>query len=558
MENVTESKRQRIMRRLSALQSERSSFIPHYRDLSEYILPRQSRFFASDRNKGNRRSEKINDNTATLAVRNLSSGMMGGLTSPSRPWFQLRTPDPATNEVQAVKVWLKTTRDRMAEVFLSSNLYTTLPMVYSDLAVFGTSAFAVLEDDQDVIRCFHFPVGSYMLGASHRGSVDTLYRQFQMTVSQMVGQFGLENCSESVQDMYKRGQMDQWIDVLHVVEPNMDYDPKRLQSKYKAWSSTYLETGRNAGDKFLSEAGFDDFVVMAPRWQLTGEDIYGHSPAMDALGDIKALQLEQKRKMEAIAKQVNPPMTAPQTMRNAAASVLPGAITYVPDGAQGDAFRPAYQVNLQLQHLLLDIQENQRRIKEALFENLFLMLANIQHGQMTAQEVAERQQEKLQMLGPVLERLNDELFDPLIDRVFNVMMKRNLLPPPPAELHGVDLNVEYVSIMSQAAKLSGIAAVQQLVQFVGNLGGAYPDVLDKLESDKSVDVMASMLGAPPELVRDDRSVAQRRQARQQQENQQRMMAMAQQGADTAKTLADTQVTDPSALTAMMAQMRGGA
>lgn len=553
---ATETTRQQLERRKSALKNERASFDPHWRELSEYILPRQARFFVSDRNKGNRVSSKINDNTATLSVRTLASGMMGGLTSPSRPWFQLRTPDPALNDRQAVKEWLSLARDRMNEVFLSSNLYTTLPVCYADLGVFGTSAFAVLEDDEDVIHCQAFPIGSYLLGADHRGRVDSFYREFQMTVAQMVGKFGKDKCSVNVQRAYDGGSYDQWIDVSHAVEPNPEHDNKMLDSKYKAWRSVYWEPGK--GNGFLDERGFDEFPIMAPRWQVNAEDVYGTDcPGMVGLGDIKSLQLEQKRKMEAIAKQVSPPMVAPESMRNGSASVLPGNITYVP-GQQGQqAFAPAYQVQANLQHLMLDIQENQQRIKRAFFEDLFLMLANIQHGQMTAQEVAERQQEKLLLLGPVLERLNDELFDPLIDRVFKIMLKRNLLPPPPPELGGVELQVEYVSIMAQAQKLQGISGVQQLVQFGGNLVAVDQSVLDKYDFDETIDIMASMLGTPPKMIRDDATVAQIRQQRAQQQRAQQMMAMAQQGAETAKTMADTQVTDPSALTAMMAQMRGG-
>lgn len=548
--------RQHLQRRLGSLKTERSSFDPHWRDLNEFILPRQARFFVTDRNKGNRTSSKINDNTATLAARTLSSGMMGGLTSPSRPWFQLRTPDPDLNEFQPVKEWLALARDRMNEVFLSSNLYTTLPTAYSDLGVYGTTAFAVLEDDEDVIRCYAFPIGSYCLGASYRGTVDSFFREFQMTAGQLVGQFGKDKCSAPVKTAYDRGNYDAWFDVVHAVEPNPDADDGKMDSKFKRFRSVYYEPSNQEG--LLSEKGFDEFPIMAPRWQLTGEDIYGHSPGMDALGDVKALQLEQKRKMEAIALQVKPPMVAPVTMEGKAASILPGAITYVPgQQAVADAFRPALQVQINLQHLIQDIQECQQRIKRAFFEDLFLMLANIQHGQMTAQEVAERQQEKLLLLGPVLERLNDELFDPLIDRTFKIMFKRNLLPPPPEELAGVELQVEYVSIMAQAQKLQGISGVQQLIQFGGNLVAADQSVLDNLDLDEAINVMADMLGTPPKMIRDKTARDAIRQGRAQQQQLQQRMAMAQQAAEAGKTMADTNITEPSALTAMMQQLRGG-
>ncbi|CAB4144280.1 Head-to-tail connector protein, podovirus-type [uncultured Caudovirales phage] len=550
-----ESKREQFNRRLASLKTERASFIEHWRELSDYILPRQSRFVVTDRNRGDRKNSKIVDNTATLAVRTLASGMMSGITSPARPWFQLRTPDPGLNEYKPVKLWLDLVRTRMTEVFLRSNLYTTLPITYGDLGVFGTNAFAVLEDSEDVIRCYPYPIGSYMIGTSYRGNVDTCYREFQMTVNQVVGQFGIEQVSESVKNLYERGNKDAWIDVVHVVEPNDEFDERRPASKYKRFRSVYYELGDNR-DRLLRESGFDDFPLMAPRWALTGEDIYGHSPAMDALGDIKALQLEQRRKAQAIDKLVNPPMTAPSSLRNQRASLLPGDVTYVDVSQGGQGFAPAYQINPRINELMMDIQENQGRIRRAFFEDLFLMIANDSRSNITAREIQERHEEKLLMLGPVLERLNDELLDPLIDRTFNIMMKVGMVPPPPQELQGMDLSVEYISVMAQAMKMVGISSIERTMQFAGQMAQANPQVLDKLDFDQALDEYSAMLGAPPSIIKDDAEVAQVRAQRAQQQNAAMAMQMAQQGAQSAKTLSETQVTDENALTNMINNLRG--
>lgn len=550
-----ETKRQLYDRRLGELTLERSSFIKHWQDLSDFILPRQARFTVTDRNRGDRKNSKIIDNTATLATRTLASGMMSGITSPARPWFQLRTPDPKLNEIMAVKEWLDLVRNRMTEVFLKSNLYTTLPITYADLGVFGTHAFAVLEDDEDVIRCYPFPVGSYALGTSHRGNVDTVYREFQMTVRQLVGQFGLENCSTSTRNAWERGNREIWVDVVHAVEPNDLYDERKAASKYKRFKSCYYEKGAD-GDQMLREAGFDEFPVMAPRWALTGEDIYGHSPAMDALGDIRALQLEQKRKAQAIDKLVNPPMIAPSSLRNQRASLLAGDVTYVDVAQGGQGFTPAYQINPRINELMLDIQENQGRIRRAFFEDLFLMIANDQRSNITAREIQERHEEKLLMLGPVLERLNDELLDPLIDRTFGIMMRMGLIPPPPKELEGLELSVEYVSVMAQAMKMTGITGIERLMSFAGNMAQAKPEVLDKIDFDQALDEYASMVGVPPSVVKDDTMVATIRQQRAKQEQAMQQQAMLAQTAQTAKTMSETQITDDNAVGQMINSLRG--
>jgi hypothetical protein len=550
-----ETKRERYNRRLEDLRMERTSFIDHWRDLSDYILPRQSRFLVTDRNKGDKRNYKIVDNTATLAVRTLASGMMSGITSPARPWFQLRTGDPELNEFQPVKMWLDLVRNRMTEVFLRSNLYTTLPLTYSDLGVYGTHAFAVLEDDEDVIRCHAFPIGSYMVGTSHRGNVDTLYREYQMTVRQLALQFGRDNLSHSTKNMLDRGQLDQWIDVVHLVEPNDEFDGRKPLARFKRFRSVYYEKGCEE-DVFLRESGFDEFPIMAPRWSITGEDIYGHSPGMDSLGDIKALQLEQKRKAQAIDKLVNPPMTAPSSLRNQRASLLPGDVTYV-DISQGQqGFAPVYEINPRINELMMDIQENQGRIRRAFFEDLFLMIANDTRSNITAREIQERHEEKLLMLGPVLERLNDELLDPLIDRSFNIMLKFGMVPPPPPELEGMDLSVEYISVMAQAMKLTGITGIERLMGFAGQMAQANPAVLDKIDFDQALDEYAAMVGVPPSIVLDDSAVLKIREQRAQQQAYQQQLASMTQGIENAKTLSETQVTDDAALGQMVNALRG--
>lgn len=552
---AAESQRKAHDRRLAELTTERSSFIRHWQDLSDYILPRQARFTVTDRNRGDRRNSKIVDNTATLAVRTLSSGMMSGITSPARPWFQLATPDPSLNEFTPVKLWLDLVKQRMSTVFLRSNLYTTLPITYADLGVFGTNAFAVLEDDEDVIRCYPFPIGSYAIGTSHRGNTDSVYREYQMTARQLVSQFGINNVSIATKNLYERGNGEAWVDVVHAVEPNPDYDERKAESRYKRFRSCYYEKGAD-GENMLRRSGFDDFPVMAPRWSLTGEDIYGHSPGMDALGDIKALQLEQKRKAQAIDKMVNPPMTAPSSLRNSRASLLPGDVTYVDVQSGQQGFAPAYEINPRINELMLDIQENQGRIRRAFFEDLFLMIANDQRSNITAREIQERHEEKLLMLGPVLERLNDELLDPLIDRTFNIMTRMGLIPPPPKELQGMDLSVEYISVMAQAMKLTGITGIERFMAFAGNMAQANPEVMDKIDFDQAIDEYANMVGTPPSLVRDDDTVAQVRKQRAEQQAQMQQAELAAQGAQTAKTLSQTQLTDENAVGAMINQLRG--
>jgi hypothetical protein len=551
-----ETKRQQLEKMRMMLRTERESFMPHWRDLSDYVMPRRARYTIAERNKGDRRNKKIIDSTATLAMRNLMAGMMSGLTSPARPWFSLTTPDPGLAEFGPVKSWLDDVTKRMRTIFLKSNLYNALPLLYCDQGLFGTSAMAVLEDDQDVIRCYSFPIGSYCLAQSHRHTVDTFVREYAMTVRQLVQRFGLENCSRSVQDQYNNGNMETWIDVAHMIHPNEDHDPEKLHAKHKRFSSCYWELGSDEEGKFLDESGFDEFPVMAPRWNLTGEDVYGHSPGMDALGDIQQLQAMQRRMIQSIDKMVNPPMVAPTSMQNKKASLLPGDITYV-DTTQGSTgFKPAHEIRMPLQELSVLVNETQMRIKRCFYEDLFLMLANSDRRQITAREIEERHEEKLLMLGPVLERQNEDLLDPLIDRTFAIMLRRGEVPAPPPEISGQELKVEYISIMAQAQKLVATAGLERFVGFVGNLAAAKPDIADKLDFDQVVDEYSDMLGVPPKIVRADEEVAKIREGRAQQIAAQQRAEQLQQIAQGAKLLSETDMNGDSALTRMAAAQGG--
>ncbi|CDI24345.1 phage tail protein [Klebsiella pneumoniae] len=547
---AAENLKEQLQKQQAQLTNDRSSFDPHWRELSDFINPRGSRFLVTDVNRDDRRNTKIVDPTATLAARTLSSGMMSGITSPARPWFKLATPDPDMMDYGPVKLWLEVVQRRMNEVFNKSNIYQSLPLLYASLGNYSTGAMAVLEDDSDVIRTMMFPIGSYYMANSARGSVDTCFRKFSMTVRQLVMEFGLNNVSDSVKGMWDSGNYESWIEVIHAVYPNIDRDTAKLNSKNKPVKSVYYEVGGDS-DKLLRESGFDEFPIMAPRWEVNGEDVYGSScPGMIALGQVKALQLEQKRKSQLIDKATNPPMVGPSSLRNQRVSLLPGDITYIDQVTGQDGFKPAYLVNPNTADLLADIQDTRQIINSAYFVDLFMMLQNINTRSMPVEAVIEMKEEKLLMLGPVLERLNDECLNPLIDRTFSIMARKNLLPPPPDVLQGMPLRIEYISVMAQAQKSIGLSSLSSTVGFIGQLAQAKPEALDKLNVDQAIDAFAEMSGVSPTVIVPQEQVEQVREQRAQQQQQQQMVAMGMAAAQGAKTLSEAQTADPSVLTAL--------
>ena len=259
------------------------------------------------------------------------------------------------------------------------------------------------------------------------------------------------------------------------------------------------------------------------------------SPGMDALGDVKQLQSEQKRKGQAIDKLVSPPMVGNSQLKNSITNTLPGGLTVVDGTSTDGAFRPAYQVRPDLNHMVLDIREVQKRIDTAFFADLFLMISR-QDDIRTATEIVERKEEKLLMLGPVLERLQSELLDPLIDRTFNIMVRGGLIPPPPGELSGTELKVEYISPLAQAQRIVAVGSIERLTGFIGSVAQIDPRAADKMDVDQAIENYGEALGTNPKLIRPDDEVSAIREARAKQEEREQQLAAGSQVADSVEKL----------------------
>lgn len=573
-------KRQRYQIMQSQLDLEFSSFRAQYQDLAEFVLPFRGRFFVSDVNKGDRRNLSIIDNTATTAARTASSGMMAGITSPARNWKRLTTPDPKMAEISRVKEWLNVADNRMSTYFSKSNLYQILPVLYLDLINFGTGAMMVEEDLDKVFRFYSFPVGSYRLAKGPDGKICVFFREFRMTVRQLVDKFGQfdaqgnidwSNISLNVKALYEQGQLETWVDVCHVIHPNDKWNPYTLASKFsknKKYASVYYEKGIsgqiNGGqnnsydDRMLSEKGYDYFPVLAPRWQVTGEDVYATDcPGMTAIGDIKQLQHGERRGGQALDKIVNPPMKGPTSMKTSKASIVSGDITYVDEQAQGQAFTTAHEVRLGLMDLEQKQEAVRSRIRKAYYEDMFLMLAESDRRQITATEIDERREEKLLALGPVLEQLNQDVLDPLIEIAFNLMSQQGLVPEAPEELQGQPLKIEYISIMAQAQKLIGITAIERLFNFSSGVIQVNPTSADKIDFDQMLDKFAEAVGVDPTIVRDDEETAGIRNAHAQQMAAQQKAQQISALADSANKLANAPTDGDNALTRLMDSAKAG-
>jgi hypothetical protein len=554
-------KKSALLRRYVKLENDRQSWRNQWMEITDYILPRRGRYILdSQNNRGRVRNNKIVDSTGTQALRTMAAGMMSGMTSPARPWHRRKVRDELMNDGE-VRQWLGKVERIERTILNRSNFYNSMSSVYSELGAFGTAPLYRQPSFDTVIRFRPFTVGEYVIAENDQGVIDTLGRRFTMTVAQVVQKFVFDpttekmdwkGTSKATKKNWDNHNYDELVEIVHVIEPRLlaDRDLGKRDALNMPFKSCYFEYGAE-GDELLMESGYKKFPAYVPRWDVLGGDVYGRCPGMDHLPDVRQLQHQQKRKAQAIDKMVNPPMTAPTSLKGKPSTVLPGQTTYV-DPMQGtQGFAPAYLVQPRIQEMMMDIQEVQNRIQRGFYADLFAMMINSDRRQMTATEVVERHEEKLVLLGPVLQRLNVELLDPLLDDVFDFALDAGILPEPPQALAGEELEVEYVSLLAQAQQAVAATAMERTLGFAGNMVAVFPEVTDNINSDEALRQYGDILGVSPDIMRDEDEVAQMREAREQAQQEQDAMEQMAPMAQNAKVLSETDTQNPNALTDLL-------
>ena len=541
----------KIQQRLGQLRSDRQTYHTTWTDLRDHLLPKHGRGLSggtdlSERHDGSRGDFAIYDGTPLRAVKIAAAGLQSGLTSPSRAWFTLGAADVALSERRDVRVWLWDVEERMRAVFNRSNLYNTLHHLYLELLTFATGSMGIFESLRSLLWCRPYTIGEYWIGSDAEGHVDTFCSSYVMTAEQMVATFGDEACSEAVRQAAK-DVPDKGFTVYQIIESNDSRFDVGLKFPIR---SIHFEDG--TVDKLLGVRGFNEFPVLAVRWDVIGQDTWGVGPGHDILGDCKQLQKLSKGTAIAVDKVLEPPMVAPGTMKRTAINTVPGGITYTDD--PDNVLRPLYQVEFRQQEALMRLNDLRTSIAKGLFNDLFLMLLQIDVGKMTATEVAERKQEKLLMLGPVCERMHYELLDPLIDRTFAMMARAGLIPPAPPELQGAALRVEYISPLAIAQRQLGLNGLNQLLVSVASLSQVSPESLDKIDFDEAVDLLAEGVGAPPRVLRDETAITATREQRAKAQQAQQMAQSLQTGAAVAKDASGATLGNDSVLSRALGSM----
>ncbi len=544
--------------RLIGLRVNRYSWWTHWRELADYFLPRRYKWIVTPNQmaRGSPINQHILDSSGCIFARNLASGLVSGKSSPTRPWFKLKIGRLDSTQTSPISLWLAECERLLYLIFAESNFYNSIAVFYYDLVIFGTATQLIYEDFENVIACYNPCAGEYYIDIDGKYRPCIFYREFTMTISACVNEFGIDNVSENIARLYKQtdgANLTREIIIAHSIEPNDDgrsaefgfSDKFTYREAYWEWGgSASPQGGASSPPGFLRKRGYYEQPNVCARWDLVSNDPYGRSPAMDGLPDQKQLQLESRRKAQAIDKMVNPPLVADVQLKNQPASLLPGGITYVSGYAASGkpGFSSVYDTKFPVGEITEDLNEVRERLKKTFFNDVLNTASQYEtRSNVTAVEWDMRKSESLVMLGPALERIDHEGLKVIMERTFAIAARAGIFPPAPAEIAGKNLDIEFVSMLQQAQQATAAAGIERMFAIAGNIAGIDPAGVDNIDFDYGLDKMSFLLNNDPKLIRSPEALASIRQRREQQQMQAERAAQAEQLAKAAKVASETQV-----------------
>ena len=513
-----------LLKRYATLMQQRQNWEQHWQEVADYICPRKADI-TKKRSSGDKRSELIFDGTAIHAAELMAASLHGMLTNPSTPWFDLRYANDDLNSDDEAKEWLEGATDVMYQHMARSNFAEQIHELYSDLVVFGTGVIFTENDGDDGFRFSTRHIAECYVSENEMGRVDTVFRKYKTTARAAVRQFGEQNVTQRIvklntDDMYAE------IELLHVVMPRDDRDPRKSNTRNMPWASIYIDPDEK---QIIGESGYDELPYCIPRFLKASFEMgYGRSPSMTALPDTKMINKMSEVVIRAAQLQMHPPLMVPDDGFMLPVRTTPGGLNFYRSGTR-DRIEP---LNIGANNPLGEHMLEQRR--QAIRSAFYVDQLTLGTGpQMTATEVIQRTEEKMRLLGPVLGRLQAELLQPLINRCFAILARQKAFVPAPEALQDGNIDIEYVSPLAKAQRSSEVQGVMQMTEFLLPLMQVNTSIVDHIDFDGLAKHIIKVTGTPATVVRGEGEVADIRQQRAQQQQQQAELAEASQVAEAA-------------------------
>ena len=456
----------------------------------------------------------------------LVAGILGYAVSPSLVWFKLGMENTNLLKEYGVKDWLEQCESELLAMFNRSNFYKETNPAVKDSTCIGHGVLHIEEDIENArIRYTHFPSNELFLDVNANGDIDTCFRWYADTLRNIVDFFGEDNVSDNMRrDIKEPSHWNDSHEILMCVYPRKSYNPKYKDAKNMPYACVYLDL---VNHHILKESGYREFPFAVFEWERYSGFAYSSSPAQDAMPDIKALNIIKKSSLQIAQTSAEPPMMASQEMHDI--DLSPRGITYLP--TKDSRLEPVrtgenYPITLQ------ELANYEQAVKDWFYVDYFLALQE-RNQQMTATEVMELQGEKAATLSTFIVSLNEFLSN-IIQRTFNLLMRAQMLPPPPMALmkQQAIIKIDFTGPLAQnQKKYHQMGGTMQALSAVGPIIQMFPNAGDFIDGDELLKSTAEGMGMPQNIIREDDDVKKIREerikAQQEAAAQQQQMAMAQ-------------------------------
>lgn len=517
-----EEKVANLLREFEPICSGRGIWEGHWEQVSQKVLPYYSSSFYSQGNTtpGVKQGKEQYDVTANAALWKFAAAMESMLTPANGKWHRMRPIDPTLKRNREVMSWFETVNDLMFHYRYSPNsgFQSNIHEGYVSIGAFGTSCLftdAFKDPTQPRLKGLRYRqvhLGELFFAANHQGQVDKVYRRFKMTLRQIAQKWGKDSLPDGCKTRLE-SKPEEEVFVLHIVKPNTEFEPGRLDAKGKRFSSHYILKDYK---HLLEEGGYRCMPYSVARYVTAPGELYGRSPAMNVLPSINVLNEEKKIMLKQGHRSVDPILLMHDDGILEGISLKPGAL--VPGGVSAEG-RPLVHTlpvgNIAVGKEMMD--DERLAINDAFLVTLFQIL--VETPAMTATEVLERAREKGALLSPTMGRFQSEGLGPLIEREFALLMDQGLLPPPPPMLieAGGEYAVEYDAPLNRAMRAEEAAGGMRTFQFATEMAAQMqdPSILDPFDTDVMIPELADINAMPVRWLRSAEDIAARREGRQQ-------------------------------------------
>jgi hypothetical protein len=514
--------------RFDKLKAFRLNWEHHWQDIADYFVPRK-KTITQERTRGDRRNNTLLDNTGMMSNELLAGALHGLLTNPHRQFFELFTGDKAIDQNDEARLWLEDSADRMHTVINNSNFQTEVHEIYIDLGTFGTAVMFMQEDPGDIVHFRAQFIRDIYVSENNLGQIDELHRELKWTIKNLIQEFGYDQLPDDVKKISKTDP-ERRFRLIHAVYPDMDFEKEaKVTGKFVSqWAMPEF-------DHELRSGFFRDFPYAVTRWTKGSDEIYGRSPAMNALPEMKTLNKMVETTIKGAQKAVDPPVTVPDDGFVFPIRTRPGSINIKRAGTP-DSIEPIFN-DTRIDFGQAVLEENRQRVREA----FFIDQLKLREGpQMTATEVQQRTEEAMRLMGPVLGRQQEEFLRPIVDRVFNIMLRRGMFLPVPEALSGRQLQVRYSSLVAKAQRLNEGSEILRAFEAMAPFIQLDPAAADNIDSDTAVREVGSIFGLPQRFLKNEEEIEDQREARAQAQAQAQQQEQQAQQADVISKLSQAQ------------------